>query len=453
MGLRGGSRVTGRLSARGLANVEVGDWSDDFTFIIGDHRYRCGSSVAQFLSPRVAKLHLIDATISELRLEGEDPDRLFGSVLEAAGGCSITVDSLHRGTFLAICTALWNSDLRQSVYGQVSDPVTMENVVDGLRFLSATRCDILTELEFIASHFYFFLCRRDQLEDLPFSMIYQIIGSGFLRLESEDSLYDFIKKGIRTNWEIFGLLEFVRLEYCSTDVVNNFFNLLSGPFCEINASMWANLRARLVLSKRILRFPPSMKKGNVRHEDGNETKIDVPDGIIAHLTRECGGNVHDRHVVEVTSGSFEQEIYGANRYSGALNDDLTLARKNAVDLEAGSSFSSAYRVADIPHTMNNWVCCDFKERRFLPTHYAIRTNYYPRRGRHLKSWLVETSADGEKWREVAREEVNGDRFTGTFAVAGGGECRFIRLVNIGRNHNRNDYLCISAWEIFGRLIE
>jgi hypothetical protein len=35
--------------------------------------------------------------------------------------------------------------------------------------------------------------------------------------------------------------------------------------------------------------------------------IDVPDGIIAHLTRECGGNVHDRHVVEVTWGSFGKE--------------------------------------------------------------------------------------------------------------------------------------------------
>jgi hypothetical protein len=54
---------------------------------------------------------------------------------------------------------------------------------------------------------------------------------------------------------------------------------------------------------------------------------------------------------------------------------------------------------------------------------------------------------------VTREEDNRDRFTGTFAVAGGGECRFIRLVNIGRNHAGNDRLKISAWEIFGSLIE
>jgi hypothetical protein len=93
----------------------------------------------------------------------------------------------------------------------------------------------------------------------------------------------------------------------------------------------------------------------------------------------------------------------------------------------------------------------------VPTHYTIRTHNYGSGGSHLKSWLVETLADGESWWEVAREEgnkqLNGRWFIGTFAVAGGEECRFIRLVNIGRNHRGNDMLMISAWEIFGSLVE
>jgi hypothetical protein len=48
--------------------------------------------VAQLLSLRVSKLQSIDATISELKLEVEDPDELFGSGLESAGNSSITVD-------------------------------------------------------------------------------------------------------------------------------------------------------------------------------------------------------------------------------------------------------------------------------------------------------------------------------------------------------------------------
>jgi hypothetical protein len=37
-------------------------------------------------------------------------------------------------------------------------------------------------------------------------------------------------------------------------------------------------------------------------------EIDVPDGMIRHLTSDCGGNVNHGHVVEVTSGSLEKEL-------------------------------------------------------------------------------------------------------------------------------------------------
>jgi hypothetical protein len=280
-------------------------------------------------------------------------------------------------------------------------------------------------------------------------VIYEILGHGFLRLESEDSLYDFINKSIETDQEMFGLLEFVRFEYCSTDVMDDFFDLLSDHFSEINASMWATLRARLVLpSIAGQQFPPSVKRAQYFH-------FDVPDGIIAHWTRECGGNVHDRHLVDVTCGSFEKETLGANPRSGAFCNDPSYAAKNAAD----SLFCPAYpgNWQDIPHRRNNCVCYDFKERRIVPTHYTIRTYDGAPGGFHLKSWLVETSADGENWREVAREEDNGQLSgkwsRGTFAIAGGGECRFIRLVNIGRNHRGSGGLCISVWEIFGSLIE
>jgi hypothetical protein len=173
-------------------------------------------------------------------------------------------------------------------------------------------------------------------------------------------------------------------------------------------------------------FPPSLKKGK---------QFDLPDGIIAHVTRKCGRNMHDCHVVDVTSGSFERETNGANPHSGTSNHDPDCAAKNAADLEIDSVFFSAYRNSsdNIPHTRNNWVHYDFKDRRIVPMHYTIPS--YGHGLCHLRLWLVETSVDGESWREVTREEdnkqLNGRPFTGTFTAAGGGECRFIRLVNIG----------------------
>jgi hypothetical protein len=59
------------------------------------------------------------------------------------------------------------------------------------------------------------------------------------------------------------------------------------------------------------------------------------------------------------------------------------------------------------------------------------------------------SVDGGNLQEITCEEdneqLNGKWLTDTFAVAGGGECRFIRLVNISRNHHGDDFLSIWAW--------
>jgi hypothetical protein len=97
-----------------------------------------------------------------------------------------------------------------------------ENAVDHIPFLSATPCDTSAERAFIALHFPDFLHCPNGLRALPFSMIYEIISRRPLRLNS-DGLINVINNGIQTNWEMFGLLEFVRLEHLFADVITMFF--------------------------------------------------------------------------------------------------------------------------------------------------------------------------------------------------------------------------------------
>jgi hypothetical protein len=145
----------------------------------------------------------------------------------------------------------------------------------------------------------------------------------------------------------------------------------------------------------------------------------------------------------------------------AFHYDPRYAAKNAADLEAHSVFNSAFRHSseDIRPTKDNSVCYDFNERRVGLTHNTIQTNGGDA---PLELRLVQTSADGKNWREVAREEnneqLNGCRFAGTFAAAGGGEYRSIGLVAISRSHSqtdrpRDDEIRISAWKIFASVVE
>jgi hypothetical protein len=52
------------LSSAGFANVDLGGRDDDFEFIVEGSRFRCSRLAASFLSPKIAKLLLVDRTMN-----------------------------------------------------------------------------------------------------------------------------------------------------------------------------------------------------------------------------------------------------------------------------------------------------------------------------------------------------------------------------------------------------
>jgi hypothetical protein len=185
---------------------------------------------------------------------------------------------------------------------------------------------------------------------------------------------------------------------------------------------------------------------NRKHMRDHEQNIFPPlKGIIRHLKKRYTGNVHDCGAVVVSS-------------SRPMADASYCCAKNVVDLKSSSFFWSAHRNIwdDIPHSKNKWLCYDFRDRKVIPSHYAIRTNSNDIESEHLRNWAVEGSRDGETWVEIDRREDNGElngyKFTATFSVSKICECRMVRIANIGTNWVGSDALEISAFEIFGALI-
>jgi hypothetical protein len=96
---------------------------------------------------------------------------------------------------------------------------------------------------------------------------------------------------------------------------------------------------------------------------------------------------HERHVVIVTSRSFEKERYGVSPHSGAYENRPTCIVKNATDLGAPSLlyFACCEKKEDIPHTSNNWVCSDFQQRIIVLPYCTIRSDIDAPAGSHVKS--------------------------------------------------------------------
>jgi hypothetical protein len=150
------------------------------------------------------------------------------------------------------------------------------------------------------------------------------------------------------------------------------------------------------------------------------------EGIISYLRKKHGGNVHEKEIVTITSKSVGNPKW---------------APKNVADLTSGSCFCSN-------GAPGQWICWDFNEMRVRPTHYTIQTYW-------LKSWVVESSLDGENWTEIDRKTDNQDFERDlnrvSFTVWKPVESRFIRLTQTDKRHCDDDTLVFRAVEFFGTL--
>jgi hypothetical protein len=206
----------------------------------------------------------------------------------------------------------------------------------------------------------------------------------------------------------------------------------------LSLSLWESLSRRL-----LLRVVPSQhliteyRKTRLRYPTSFIMPETSLDGIIAELTGQCGGNVHDKGIVEISSKSM---VHDSGQYHA----------KYAADLHAKSYFQSS-------NSPDQWIQYDFKTRRVRPTHYTIFAHldfWWPR------SWVLEGSLKGsdDSWEELDRHEgdttMNMEHTIGTFPVRKSGEYRFIRLQQTGKNKDgNNEYLILFGFEIFGDLLE
>jgi hypothetical protein len=153
-------------------------------------------------------------------------------------------------------------------------------------------------------------------------------------------------------------------------------------------------------------------------------------GILNHFTEECGGNIHEKGIVNITSSSdarskcWEVANYGWNDY---------------------------WASKDVP---NSWICFDFKEKSVSLQHYTLKSNNY----RYFCiEWVIEGSNDGNTWKVLDNRNARdlcGNSLVKTY------ECstsksneffRFIRMRQTGKDSDNNDNLALAKIEFFGVL--
>jgi hypothetical protein len=417
------------LSAKGLGNLPRNLYENDFKFIVGDTEYRCPSFVACFLSPRICSLQRNDPTIREFHLDAPDPNHYFESILNLCTGVHSHFPRNEPFVRQISCT-LWNAELYESISGTLGGDLTIETVIDRIRFQIEVGETCESEIAFCASHLY--ELESKDLCSLPSEVFSAIISHKSIRLKDEDSFYSMIHSRICEDRSFASLLEFVRFEYLSAESIRSFIEFMNESFDRMTIGIWASVCRRLssAISVEVLNDDFRERFNSVGCRFSSSSPMD---GLISYLTKKHGGHILDKGIVSITASGLH------NAQSWPLRNLATVGNQ--------TPFSTS-------NTPNSWICYDFKRLRVGVTDYSIRSRC-DANANHLRCWRLDGSIDGLSWNEIDHQEnntsLNSQGAIVTLSIPEGhrGQYRMIRIQQTGKNSSGNDYLILSAIEFFG----
>jgi hypothetical protein len=400
------------LSSRGFAHISSSLRRPDFTFVVGHRRYRCHSLLAEFISPVVCRLRDVDCTVNRFRIDIDDDKRDFAHFMSLLEGESLCVTGENRLFFALVSHALGNTELLSQIVGDIFGTLTTENARERLRIKSGWSEDCEEEVSFLAARLMDI--PREGLNSMDIEELYLLLGHRSLKIESEDWLYCFISSKFSVDPTFFSLLEFVRFEFLSTEILCDFADA-SLQYCDqINQSIMANVLQRLKLPNRM--------------NESNEIE-----------------RYHRRSILRFKYDD-RLGMQGIQRFLKAQTGSVRITLSSQ---ETGMNTGTLLVTENLP---NQWICYEFDNVRVKLNHYCVVSHM---NRPHLKSWVVEVSETGRHWIEVDREVdhvIEGRNGIRSFALKSEEKCRFIRIRQIGRSNVSDDRLLVNEFDIFGELI-
>jgi hypothetical protein len=243
------------LSTQGLTNIPFHKYTQDFEFVVGGARHHCSSFVADFLSPKIARLHSVDASVCCCSLATEDENNEFGQFLALGSGGEIEITSSNQIFISQVCLELENSELFDIIVEHLDSDLTLGNVFERLDVRKKVNLRYLREIDFLANHFY--QLPESVFQKLTIDDIAAVLSSASLQLANEDALYELIASHLDHDSGFVGLLQFVRFEFLTAAAIAQFVEKSYQIFPLLDISIWSRICARLILTVKTAAGPPN----------------------------------------------------------------------------------------------------------------------------------------------------------------------------------------------------
>lgn len=453
------------LSSSGLTNLVFNSHQEEeFELIFNENRIKMKTIFAEFISPKISKLHQLDPTLKSVCFTNQLCDVNFDkevlsklNLLSSGNMISITQSESYQLQLIALL--LDNEELFSNINNIFPNDINENNIdkyLTNLTIMSKISStidhfDIQNIIDFISSHFY--SIDQNKLIQIPKRILYSIISNEHLQIESEDSLFEFINKIFNddnnddTDLDIINFYEKLEFTQLSKEKFKEFISSFKPS--EITNDLWIKICDCFYINNN----EPSSSINEGRYikkkNSSNSSKVflynENPfEGIIDHLTKESGGNVVLNGTVVVTSSSKSGFQERTNLFS-------------IVDLHNKQNYFQTGG-----HD-NSWIKLDFVDKKIHPTHYSLR-NRNDYEGNHsLKNWVIEgtniNSDNDNDWKLLDSHQndsyLNGANTCHTYQISQQNDekeyYRYLRIRQTGQNSSGHNCITLSAIEFFGSL--
>lgn len=462
------------ISSSGLKNIFLGDQSsnNEFHMMFDEIDIKINKLFAEFISPIISRICNSDPTTEIIQFKDFYADKaeifkefvketitedIISLIHQISSGYSIDMNDEQAYKMRFISILLGNEELFTKINEFFPPEINEANLETYISYFTicyqfsqlSPYFDFSTLVEQVATNFS--LIEPEKLLTLPMPFQYAIISNPRLRIESEDSLYDYIVElfeNKQTHDDEFydDILFYEQIEFSalSPEKLNDFLSKLE--IGEITNGLWSKLLPTLTHQKvnsKEKRYANmiSGKKINFEYKKGCQNRFN---GIIHYLNEQCHGNSASKGIINVStskSKSYDGWGYSENPTS------------NVVDYDNKNSYISVASIS------SNWVKLDFKEKSVRPTNYSIRTWNMGPGNSHLMNWSIEGSNDDTDWRvldsRVNEKSLDDSSSENTFDIstklASDEAFRYLRLRVTGPNSRNTNLLFVSAIEFFGKL--
>ena len=423
-----------------VVNVPIQTYDKNFTFIVNGEEIKTSRIISDLLSPIICRIHSTDPTVDVFTINTQGRGN-FSHILDLVNFQAINLPSNEVEFISEVIEILGNENIKYQRASETSE-LTIDNVLNRIslheRFSLFYSSQLITEIEFIAAHFYE-LCtnHEDEFVNLSNVTLLKIFHDDHFQLNSEDELLHFINRLYSRNRRFSVMYENVIFTNVTSDAMSEFLSIFDPN--DMTMESWTAFSKRL--EREIVKNSEDQPETRYRkkmpiitgqlfdHSSGNEFH-----GIINHLISESNGNIASK--IAITSSSLHSSSF--------VPQNVTL-------FDSNDHFISQ-------NEQNSWICFDFKDHKVVPSAVTIKTRNGSQTDYQPRSWVIEGSNDNNSWEILDQEDdsphLHGGNMVHTFTMnrPNSNEFQYIRMRLTGPNWSGDNYMVVCSFEIYGRLI-